>query len=508
MPKNLKDVFLLVSVFVTGTSVLIIEVVAIRMLSPYYGNTIYTASSVLGVVLAALSLGYYVGGVLADKYPRHKVFYLIIFTSGLLVIFIHFLNISLLPVFSLLFSIKTGPLVASLFIFFIPAFLLGTLSPFAIKLHKREDSQIGRQSGEVFFWSTLGSIAGSLLSGFVLIPMFGISAIIIGTGVFLAGWGLSGFVFFRPKKSTVFILALLLAYGIFMAWFYFPQTLLAGVLYQRDGVYEKIKISDGNWQGKPARFLFQDMSYSAAMYLDSEDLVYDYTKYYALYTLFNPAAKNALVIGGGAYSIPKALLKEPSRMEVDVAEIEPELLALAKTYFRFEDSPRMHNYIEDGRRLLAQRPQEYDIIFSDVYYSLFSVPMHFTTKEFFDLAKSRLRPEGVFIGNFGGSLYGDQSSLVVSEMKTFKEAFDNSYFFAAKSPDSPNIQNIIFLGINGKKTIDFAGDEINNNDNPILRALPEKNIVLANLDFSKAQRLTDDYAPVEHLVGKVISAWQ
>ena len=513
MPKNTKDIFLLVSVFVTGMAVLVIEVVAIRMLSPYYGNTIYTASSVLGVVLAALSLGYYFGGVLSDKYPSHKIFYCIIFASGLLVVFVHFLNISLLPLFSLLLSIKTGPLISSLFIFFVPAFLLGTLSPFAIKLHKKEamsmqgGDQIGKQSGEVFFWSTLGSIAGSLGSGFLLIPFFGIHAIIIGTGLALMLWGLAGYLFFHPRKPSILIMVLFLIYAVFLAWFYSPQK-ASGVIYQTDGVYEKIRISEGVWKGSPARFLFQDMSYSAAMYLDSDDLVYDYTKYYVLYKLFNPNPQNALVIGGGAYSIPKVLLNEPSNMHVDVAEIEPELLNLAKTYFEFQDNPRMQNHIEDGRRLLAQHPQKYDIIFSDVYYSLFSVPMHFTTQEFFDLAKSRLQDNGIFIGNFGGSLYGDESSLVVSEIKTFKESFPNSYFFAVSSPESPETQNIMFLGVNGEKKLDFKSNEILKNTNKIISGLPEKSIDLAKMDFSMAKSLTDDYAPIEHLVGKVITAWQ
>ncbi len=302
-------------------------------------------------------------------------------------------------------------------------------------------------------------------------------------------------------------MVLFLVYAIFLAWFYMPQK-PPGVLYQKDGVYEKIRIMDGNWKGREARFLFQDMSYSAAMYLASDELVYDYTKYYVLYRLFNPEAKNALVIGGGAYSIPKAYLNEPLNMQVDVAEIEPELLNLAKTYFNFKDNPRMHNYIEDGRRLLAQRSKKYDVIFSDVYYSLFSIPMHFTTKEFFDLAKSKLQQKGIFIGNFGGSLYGDQSSLIVSEMKTFKESFPNSYFFATRSPDSPNIQNIIFLGINDTQKIDFDSNEVAQNTNTIISGLSQKNINLAKLDFSKAEYLTDDFAPVEHLVGKVITTWR
>ncbi|OGZ65724.1 MAG: hypothetical protein A3D34_03460 [Candidatus Staskawiczbacteria bacterium RIFCSPHIGHO2_02_FULL_33_16] len=519
MLKNKKDIFLLVSVFMTGAAVLIIEILAMRIISPYFGNTIFTTSSVIGTVLTALSLGYYFGGRFSDKYPHYFVFYFIILVSGLLVVFMQFLTSFILPIFGALFSMKSGPIISSLFIFFIPAFVLGLLSPFAVKLHKKpsgssqntEGDQVGSQSGEVFFWSTLGSIAGTLLAGFVLIPLFGINAIIIATGVFLFLWGAGGFFFLDSLKKHFSSLSykyallpfLILAFVLLFVLFYWPQK-TAGVIYQKDGVYEKIKIVDGEWNGSPTRFLFQDRSYSAAMYLQKNELVYDYTKYYTLYKLFNPNATKAFVIGGGAYSIPKALLEESEDMQVDVAEIEPDLLALSKKYFNFNPDNRLQDYTEDGRRFLSQNQKKYDILISDVYYSLFSIPMHFTTKEFFNLSKSRLEDNGVFIGNFGGNLYGDSSVLIMSEIKTFKEVFPNSYFFAVNSPKSQNIQNIIFLGINSNQKIDFNSNEIVKNNNTIINGLAQKNIKVDDIDFSQYKELTDNFAPIEYLVGKII----
>jgi len=516
MFRNIKDTLLLVSVFVTGSAVLIVEIVAIRILSPYYGNTIYTTSSVIGIVLAALSLGYYLGGVLSDKYPDYRFFYSIIFISGLLVIFMHFLHIIFLPVLSILFSIITGPLVSSIFIFFIPAFCLGMLSPFAIKLHKKpfglaqgvEGDKVGQQSGEVFFWSTIGSIAGSLLSGFVFIPYFGIDLIIIATGIFLSLWGLCGFLFFGQikQKALPFMIFLFLFAG-FLIWPHIFKK-QPNVLYEKDGVYEKIKIYDGQWNERPARFLLQDKSNSAAMYLNSDELAYDYTKYYELYKLINPEATQAFAIGGGAYSVPKALLKDSPNMQVDVVEIEPELFNLAKKYFNLENTGRLTNYIGDGRHFLNKKQKKYDIIVSDVYYSFFSIPIYFTTKEFFDLAKSRLLNNGVFVGNFVGDLNPKPPSFIMSEIKTFKETFPNSYFFAVNSPTSEMPQNIIFLGINGEKQLDFnnLGDKTLGLD-PIIKNLSQKNINLKNFEFSKYERLTDNFSPVEYLVSRIILKW-
>src|SRR3989344_5689515 len=184
---RVKDILLLASVFITGCAVLIIEIAATRILSPYYGNTIYTTSSVIGTVLAALSLGYYFGGIVSDKNPHHSTFYSIIFISGLCVVFTYTFHITILSNLSLLFSLTSGPLIFSLLLFFIPAFFLGMLSPFAVKLNTAHlENEVGQRSGEVFFWSTLGSIVGSLLIGFILIPFFGINVIINATGIFLS----------------------------------------------------------------------------------------------------------------------------------------------------------------------------------------------------------------------------------------------------------------------------------------------------------------------------------
>ena len=505
--EKIKTKMLLVSVFVTGAAFLVIEIIAIRILSPYYGNTIYTTSSVIGIMLAMLSVGYYLGGILSDKYPNHEFFYSIIFLSGLLIISMHFLGIVILPYLSLFFSIALGPFISSLLLFSIPAFFLGTLSPFAVKLNKKGPDDVGKQSGEVFFWSTLGSITGSFLTGFFLITYFGINTIVISTGISLILWSLFCFLlFYKIDKKILSFVLLFLLLGLFLVWMYFPEK-QKNIIYERDGTYEKIKIVDGTWNNRPTRFVFLDRSHSSAMYLDSRELVFDYTKYYELYKLFKPQVKNAFVIGGGAYSIPKAILNESPNIIVDVSEIEPTLFSLAQKYFDLEEDIRLNNFIEDGRRFLSKNENEYDLIVGDVYYSFFSMPVHFTTKEFFSLVKNRLSDDGIFVGNFSGTLENKSPSLILSEIKTFKAVFPNSYFFAVDSKESLKPQNIIFLGINGSKKIDFDSNLITKSDNPILKNLKEKKIELDNFDFSKHKELTDNFSPIEYLVSKSIGAW-
>ena len=501
-----KNILLLV-VFLTGAASLVIEVAAFRILSPHFGNTIYTTSSVIGIVLGALSFGYYVGGLVSDRHPTERWFFGLILIGGGSVFLLEFFALFILPVLSQVFSIVTGPLISSLVLFFIPSFFLGTLSPFAIKLQHLSLPQegVGRIAGEVYFWSTLGSIAGSLLAGFVFIPNFGVQEIIIGTAVSLVVLGSLGYVKAGAPKSTIFIIVSIFIVSAAVVFSAASPLNVPGLVYSKEGIYEKITIYDGNYKGYPARFLILDRSASGAMFLDSDELVYDYSKYYSVYKLFKPDIKNALVIGGGAYSLPKAILKDSPEVEVDVAEIEPSLFELGKKFFKIPDNPQLKNYVEDGRMFLRQNSKKYDLIFSDVYFSFYSIPAHFTTREFFELARERLADDGVFIANLAGSLSRETPSFILSEIRTFQSVFPSSYFFAAESPKFSSLQNIILVGSKGEKKIDFSNPKVKNSPDEILRGLSEKLVNTNQFELSLYKELTDNFTPVEYLAAKMLS---
>jgi len=471
-------------VFLTGGAVLILEVTATRILAPHFGNTIFTVSSVISVVLAALSLGYYFGGRLADRLPSFTWFYSLISLSGVLVAGLHFLGLMLLPPLSLRLPLDFGPLLSSLLLFFLPSLILGTLSPYAVKLQESSHpgQGVGTSSGTVFFWSTLGSIAGSLATGFYLIPHYGINSIIFGTGIGLTILGLYGLTSFT--RFSFFL-------AIFLAWISLrlpPQ--LPNTIYETDGLYEKIRVVDTQLNNHPARILLQDKSYGSGMYLDNPELVFEYTKYYRLYQLLRNSLSQVLVIGGGAYSVPKAILNENPQTNITVAEIDPKLLPLAQKYFSLPLSPRLTNYIGDGRRLLADSAARYDLIFADAYSSIYSVPSHLTTVEFFRLAKSRLAPKGIFIANFIGSLNPTSPSLTFSEITTFQSVFPHNLILAVESPYSYEIQNLIFAGSNSP----FPDKEFTNRVN------------LDNISPVAYTKLTDDFAPTDYLTGFLLKS--
>ena len=493
----------------TGASVLIVEVLAVRVLSPYYGNTIFTVSSVISVILAALSAGYYAGGALADRRPSLQRFFALILISGSVLLLLHAAGMLLLPRLSGMLSIEAGPLVSSALLFLLPALFLGMLSPYAVKLQSLYEPGrgVGGVAGEIFFWSTVGSIAGSLLAGFVLIPSFGLDRILVAVGLLLVALGAVPLVALRAGMVH---LAPLLAAAVALGTIAYAAARPAEVVYRKDGVYQRITIYEGEQLGRPARFLLLDRSESGAMFLDTRDptdLAYDYTKYYALYKIFTPRVRNALVLGGGAYSIPKALLRELPDADVDVAEIEPSLFNLAKRYFGAADDPRLHNHVEDGRRFLHDSPTKYDLIFGDVYYSYFSVPPHFTTREFFALARDRLAAGGVFIANMIGDLSRRQPSLILAEIQTFQTVFPNSYFFAVESPEKTGlVQNITLVGYASERRVDVRAPPVTTNPNPIIRFLRYKALDIGRrYELSPYPVLTDSYAPVEYLTARVLA---
>jgi spermidine synthase len=500
-------------VFLTGACVLIVEVLAVRVFSPYYGNTIYTVSSVITVILLALSVGYYAGGVAADRRPSRERFFGLILASGIVLLVLHIVGTLTLPAISGALSIQVGPLVSAATMFLLPAVLLGMVSPYAIKLHSLAAPQqgVGSVAGTIFFWSTLGSISGSLLAGFVLIPTVGVNRVFIAVGVVLVLLGAIPLtVLGLARRKAVASGAGSLVLAVVAAQFAAAPVVDADtIVYQSDGLYQQITIYEGAYLGRPARFLLLDRSESGAMFLDSSDpvdLVYDYTKYYSLYKIFTPRLRNALVLGGGAYSIPKALLHEVPAVIVDVAEIEPSFLELAKRYFGAADSPRLRNYVEDGRRFLQESDTQYDLIFGDVYYSYFSVPPQFTTREFFALARSRLRGEGVFIANMIGDLSRREPSLIMAEIRTFQTVFPNSYFFAVESAErTDQLQNITLVGYNSDRRVDVTAPPVTTHPQDLIRFLRYKTVDVARrFELSSYPVLTDDYSPVEYLTARVL----
>lgn len=508
MPTHprLRCLILNVVIFTTGASVLAIEIVATRILAPYFGTTIFTVTSVISVIMGALGVGYYFGGWLADRRDSLVQFYMIILLGGITVLGLEFIVTVYLKDWAYHFSIVEGPLYMSLVLFFLPAFLLGLLVPYAVRLQHDwlRDGGAGRIAGSVFFWSTAGSIAGCLVAGYFLIPNFGVDRIVAGIGYLLLAIGTLGVMITGRKKKSALLVSLVIALITFICFEIMWGRRPSNVIVRQDGVYQRIEVSDHKSDERPVRLLMQDLNSNSGMYLDTGEMLFDYTKYYAIYKIFVPELKRALAIGGGAYSVPKHLLAELPGVQIDVVEIEPALHQLAQQYFQLPDDPRLTNHTEDGRRFLHETQHQYQLIFSDVYYSLSSVPMHCNTQEFFALAQSKLSPEGIFVGNFIGSQDPADSRYILSILRTFLTVFPNYYVFVPKDVEATEPQNFLLVGHNSSKRINLKRGDILRHKDPIIRELHTKQVSLEEYDLEQYTLLTDNYAPVESLMAPLL----
>jgi predicted membrane-bound spermidine synthase len=495
-PNTNKILF--ATVFVTGAAVLIIEVAAVRVLSPIYGSSLYVLSSVLTVVLAALSLGYWYGGKRADREHSIGALYTIITFSGVSILVLLMISKWLLPVFGPNFSVTTGPLLFSFGLFFIPAFLLGIVSPYIIKLQSliTPSEKIGSVVGATFFWGTFGSIVGSLATGFIFIPHMGVVLTIAFVSVFLMILGTLTPILVGRTLSKRNLIIVILATVILSGTIYSNTKLDQNIIYESEGIYSHIKIEDVTIANRQARFLFRDTNPSSSIYLDSKELLYPNLRFSLLYKSLVQNPTRALFLGGGAYTAPRTLTHNDPDLIIDVVEIEPELFILAQKYFDLDDVSNITNYVMDARVFLQQyEGEKYDLIFVDVFSTNLAPPFHLTTKEFYEDLAKKLSPDGVIMVNTVGSIKEFQPSISGSLTKTIQSVFPTVVAYGLNKDPAAD-QNIVFVAGNNDEPININYMQLLGTVGSVHK------IPVTDFKLQNELVLTDDHAPVEYLMAK------
>ncbi len=490
-PKN----FLLeITVFVCGALVMIYEITGSRLLAPYIGTSTYVWTSLIGVILAALSLGYWLGGKTADKNPDVKILASVIFLAGgavALTIFLKDLILSFVALSPFILEIKS--LLAALLLFAPASVLLGFVTPYAVKLKMSDLADAGKTVGRLYALSTVGSIFGTFLAGFFLIPFVGSTRTLyfIGASLIILSILLVSFAFTRAN----FAILTLFVFGISISElhsFYLRKT---NDLHDIDTEYSRVQVftTTDKESGRKIRNLAIDPHYTQSrMYLDSDELASEYARYYHLIRHFKPDFQKTLMIGGAGYSFPKEYLNTYRQAEIDVVEIDPQMTEIAKRFFRLEENPRLNIIHQDGRIFINQAESgKYDAVLMDAFGSLFSVPFQLTTVEAAREINRVLKPDGIVIFNVGGALEGTASRFLQAEFSTYKKVFPQVFVFKvdAEKPDS-EVQNLIIVACKSKYPI-----SLNNQDAEISHLLSH----LYSKDFPDSQPiLTDDLAPVEY----------
>jgi len=491
-------------VFISGGVLLALEIVASRVLAPFFGNSVYVWGSLIGVFLAGLSLGYYIGGQVADRRPSPALFSGLVFLAGLLTFPIPFLSRQVMEALVLAdVGPRAGPLAASTILFFLPTVVMGMVSPFAVRLRARTVTTVGNVAGVLYALSTLGSIVGALVAAFVLINTLGVRSIIHGLGLVMMALAALGLLAARRRPAAVAaVLAVFLAAG----WATLARAEpAAAVVFERDTVYHKISVSD---EGR-VRYLRLDNYWQSAVDLEYPDrTVFRYSDYMHLPVLFVPSRHpwRVAMIGLGGGTVPRRYVQNYTALEVDVAELDPAVVQTARRWFGLPETPRLRVAAVDGRTFLLRSTTRYQIILLDAYL-IDTIPFHLATREFFELAASRLAPGGVVASNVIGALDGPDSKLFRAIYKTFRAVFPTVYVFPVgyggfSSPDI--LRNIIIIGTTNPRLSPegvqararaFAGVVT-------LEGFEEAAATLytAPIRTDDVPMLTDDFAPVDALI--------
>ncbi len=383
------------TVFVTGACVLVVEIAGARVVSPLYGSGLHTWSAMISVTLAALSLGYWAGGRVADRHPDPARFHGGILLAGLAVLAIPMLAPAVLRATEPL-DARLGVLLAAVGLFGVPLALLGGVTPFAIRLSRPPAGEVGSASGLVFAVSTVGSLLGALAAGFVLVPNLGLRAILWLTGSTLAAIAAAGLLAARRRQGAVLGLIAIVAAAPALRRGRPPGPADAvRVVASVPSFYGSLRVIETATH----RLLTVDGIGQNYVALDAAQEPHPYLAFLgALPRLRRPdaAQPSALVVGLGAGELVRLL--EDAGVRVTAVELDPRVEQVARRHFGLALAPGRVR-IADGRAFLRRDRGRFEFVLMDAFLGE-DVPAHLFTREAFEAARRRLAPGGLLAINY------------------------------------------------------------------------------------------------------------
>jgi spermidine synthase len=484
--------FLYVLVFVVGSASLGAEIAAARLIAPFFGASTIVWANTIGVVLVALSIGYWLGGRIGDRHPHIRGLCLLVLGAAVLIASVPFvarpfLDVSVDALDDVSAGAFIGSLVGVLFLVAVPVILLGACSPYAIRLVIPDVEHSGRVAGRLYAISTAGSLAGTWLAALLLIPLVG-----------------------TQRTFLAFALAIALVATAGLGWRYVAvPAALAGVVALPVGTVKGSEDGEVIFEGET------EYQYVRIVEEPDGDRLLELNEGQAVHSLYRPGTYLTGDVWDGYLTYPFAALDAPPdriailgnaagttarayghyfpETVVDGVEIDGELTDLGRRFFEL-DNPNLNVYTEDARPWLERSDGGYAVIMVDAYRQPY-IPFYLATREFFELARDRLAPGGVVIVNAGHPEGNDDLETVLG--RTMSDVFPT----VIRDPIEPT--NTLLLGSEAPASAEH------------LRAsagrLPGG---LSNLAYAEAARIgprlpggsvyTDDRAPVEWLIDRSI----
>lgn len=463
----------------SGAVVMILELVGSRLMAPYFGTSIYVWTAIIGVILGALSWGYWYGGKLADRGASDKGLMVILAMAALVVAFALLVQASVLPlVASLRLDVRISAVLSALLLLAPASALLGLVSPYVAKLRLRSLKTAGASIGRLYAAGTVGSIAGTFLAGYWLIAVFG--NFTLGIMVTIALVAISFVAEWRTLAAGRIIGA---AAGAIILGFAATRP-IPGVLADTDSAYARYQVSEATNGGQKIRYLLMDNigAQSGVIVGREQTLIFEYTQGFKAVADVYGASERVLVIGGGAYTFPGTLAAERPGTKVDVVEIDPALDRIAADYFGYRARPNLNLIHEDGRVFLNRNSSTYDLVYIDAFSSL-TPPYQMTTREAAVRMKTALKDQGGLVVN------------IIAAPNT-----NDPYFLATSATYRSLFEDMVILRVQPRVASEYRQN--------LLFVMGNRDIVkrAATLGYpdvpvpAGGQLLTDDYAPVEQLI--------
>jgi spermidine synthase len=489
--------------FLAGFVLMAFEILSARIIAPLVGASLYSWASVIGITLLGLSFGSWTGGALADTSNTKQLLRRMLLISSICIgvtsVIAYYISKVEVPGGILMSSIMYSSI-----LFFTPSFFLGTIQPIILKEYTNSFEHLGKVYGLLSMLWSLGSIVGVVSVGFVLLSFFSITTItsILSVVCFLYACLLM----VKGKVLKVVIFEFVVTACILTSFFLFNHHKKDGVtIFEKDTPYYHIKIVD---------FMYPQVGFTRSLFLDydqhssetKEILPYAYTNSFPLFGLLKKDPKDILVLGGGAYTLPKRL-SSYYKTKVDVFEIDPEVPSVVKNYFGYSTSS-ITTTVGEGRVLLSTSNKHYDLIFGDTYNSFIGVPSHMVTQEYYEITRKHLRKGGIYAMSFASPEIENKSAFLKNMIATFASVYPNYYVFSF-SIDKNELGSILLVGVNTSEEEHISEEELRKK----IRTLGEYSfledfLVKPNPFILKGSTIfTDNYVPIENEMRPIMSEY-
>ncbi len=508
------------TVFLSSACIMILELVAGRLIARHLGSSLYTWTSVIGVVLAGITIGNYLGGRIADRFPARKALALLLgISSATCVITVILNNLTGEWIWLWKLSWPAHVFMHVFLVFMLPSTLLGTISPVVAKMALDQGLPTGRTVGDIYAFGAAGSIAGTFLAGFYLIAAMGTIAIVWTVGAVL----LLMAVLYRSILRTLYLWAVIFFALMAMAmipagWAESAGSSLAlrekpnpAVLYEDESQYCYISVRRVSEAVDKREFMQDKLTHSKIVMGDILNLQYTYEQIYAAATQMltqNKSRISALFIGGGGYVFPRYVEKVWPGSRIDVTEIDPQVTEAAILAFGLDRNTSINTFTMDARNYVDEllhkkrnggRIPRYDFIYGDAFND-YSVPYQLITKEFNDKIAQILTDDGVYMINMI-DIY-DSGLFLGAVIKTLQQTFPHVYVVSIDKPHPAQRDTFIVIA---------AMRKINLENLTVEKPAAGTNLwVLNDSEIETAKEkgrgivLTDDYVPVENMLAPVV----